>query len=200
MYLFILLLNTVQENINQIIKNRRSIYPREFNGNPVADEIIQVLLENANFAPNHKSNYPWRFVVIAKEYVPQWIQKAIEITQASEPNVSEQKISKLTNMASQIGACIAIVWDKEDLNKHEIEDISAIACAVQNMYLSLSQFEHVGGYWSTGLGTYNPTMSEFLELTTQQQLLGFFVLGEVDHKRTEGMKKNVNQFVRYFNK
>ena len=190
----------MQENINQIIKNRRSIYPREFNGNPVADEIIQVLLENANYAPNHKSNYPWRFVVITKEYVPQWIQKAIEITQVSEPNVSEQKISKLTNMASQIGASIAIVWDKEDLNKHEIEDISAIACAVQNMYLSLSQFEHVGGYWSTGLGTYNPAMSEFLELTSQQQLLGFFVLGEVDHKRTEGMKKNVKQFVRYFNK
>ena len=58
----------------------------------------------------------------------------------------------------------------------------------------------MGGYWSTSLGTYNPTMSEFLELTTQQQLLGFFVLGEVDHKRTEGMKKNVNQFVRYFNR
>lgn len=187
------------ENINQIIKKRRSIYPREFNGNPVSDEIIQVLLENANNAPNHKSNYPWRFVVITKNNIPQWIQKAIEITQSTEPNVTEQKISKLTNMSEQIGACIAIVWDKEDLNKYEIEDICAIACAVQNMYLSLSQFEHVGGYWSTGLGTYSSTMSEYLKLTPYQQLLGFFILGEVDQKRTEGVKKNVNQFVRYFN-
>ena len=67
------------------------------------------------------------------------------------------------------------------------------------MYLSLWQFENVGGYWSTGLGTYHPAMSEFLKLTTKQQLLGFFVLGQVDNKRTEGVKKNVNLFVRYFN-
>lgn len=189
----------MQENINQIIKNRRSIYPHEYNGNPISNEHIHLLLENANYAPNHKSNYPWRFIVITKDSIPQFIDKAVEITIASNPNIMPAKISKLNNMATQIGACIAIVWDKQEVNKNEIEDVCAIACAVQNMYLSLSQFNNIGGYWSTGLGTYHPSMSEFLELTPQQQLLGFFVLGEVANKRTEGTKKNVNQFVRYFN-
>jgi len=90
------------------------------------------------------------------------------------------------------------VMEREpDIKSIEMEDLCAVAAGVQNMYLSLSQFEHVGGYWSTGLGTYSKTMFDYLNLSENQTLLGFFILGVVENKRTEGHKKDFNKFVSY---
>ena len=52
------------EQINALIKNRRSIYPCQYEkGKVISDEIIWQILENANRAPNHKQAEPWRFKV-----------------------------------------------------------------------------------------------------------------------------------------
>src|ERR1700688_2222489 len=54
--------------LNEIIKNRRSIYPRQYEkGKAVPEEVIWQILENANRAPNHKQTEPWRFKVFSGE-------------------------------------------------------------------------------------------------------------------------------------
>jgi nitroreductase len=189
----------VQTNINQIIKERRSIYPKEFNGQIVNESVVDVLLENANFAPNHKTNYPWRFVVIKGDALHRFINKAAAIykdyTQADK--FSESKYQKTLDYTKSVSHAIAIVLHRgEEDNTIFVEDVSATAAAVQNMYLSLHQFDQVGGYWSTGLGTYSKDMHDFLQLGNEEMLMGFFVLGCVDNKRTLGNRKNYKQFVR----
>ena len=58
--------NTVE--FNSIIKNRRTILPPLYEkGKVVPDEIIWQILENANYAPNHKHTEPWRFTVFTGE-------------------------------------------------------------------------------------------------------------------------------------
>jgi len=54
-------------DINQIIKKRRSIFPAQYNNTPVTREFIQLLLENANWAPSHRLTEPWRFKVVRGE-------------------------------------------------------------------------------------------------------------------------------------
>ena len=190
----------MQNQINEIIAQRRSIYPKEFTGEKIDKQVLETLLRNANFAPNHKSNYPWRFVVIADASLQSWVDKAAEIYQnetASE-SFNQAKFDKIKHYTQQVSNAIAIVMEREpDTKSIEREDICAAAAGVQNMYLSLSQFEHVGGYWSTGMGTYSKAMFEFLKLNENQTLLGFFVLGVVENKRTEGHKKDINKFVSY---
>ena len=52
------------EAVTQIIRERRSMFPAQFKENdPVADSIIEEILENANWAPTHKLTQPWRFIV-----------------------------------------------------------------------------------------------------------------------------------------
>ena len=190
----------MQNQINEIIAQRRSIYPKEFTGEKIDKQVLETLLRNANFAPNHKSNYPWRFVVIADASLESWVDKAAEIYQnetASE-SFNQAKFDKIKHYTQQVSNAIAIVMEREpDTKSIEREDICAVAAGVQNMYLSLSQFEHVGGYWSTGMGAYSKAMFEFLKLNENQTLLGFFVLGVVENKRTEGHKKDINKFVSY---
>ena len=50
--------------IDDIIQNRRSIYPSQFNDKPIKKSLINKLLENANMAPTHKLTQPWRFRVL----------------------------------------------------------------------------------------------------------------------------------------
>ena len=49
--------------VDQLIRQRRSVFPRDYTGEKVSDEIINQMLENANWAPTHKFTEPWRFVV-----------------------------------------------------------------------------------------------------------------------------------------
>lgn len=190
----------MQNQINEIIAQRRSIYPKEFTGEKIEQTVLETLLRNANFAPNHKSNYPWRFVVIAEASLENWVNKAADVyqTETAVESFNQAKFDKVKHYAQQVSHAIAIVMEREpDSKSIEREDLCAVAAGVQNMYLSLSQFEHVGGYWSTGMGTYSKAMFEFLKLNKNQTLLGFFVLGVVENKRTEGNKKDFNTFVSY---
>ena len=56
-----------KEDINEIIKNRRSVFPVQYNDIPVSDAFIKVILENANWAPTHRLTQPWRFKVLQGE-------------------------------------------------------------------------------------------------------------------------------------
>jgi nitroreductase len=50
-----------------IIKARRSIYPKHMTGGTVSKHDITALLEAANWAPTHGKTEPWRFVVLGQQ-------------------------------------------------------------------------------------------------------------------------------------
>ena len=56
-------MNYHTNEINHLIKNRRSVFPNLYTGEPVPKEVIDQMLENANWAPTHKFTEPWRFTV-----------------------------------------------------------------------------------------------------------------------------------------
>ena len=52
------------EEVNKIIRGRRSMFIAQFKENdPIDDSIIEEMLENASWAPTHKLTQPWRFIV-----------------------------------------------------------------------------------------------------------------------------------------
>jgi nitroreductase len=79
-------------------------------------------------------------------------------------------------------------------NIPEIEDIEAVACAVQNIYLSVAAYG-LGGYWTTGGITYNEKAKSFFGLGEQDRLLGFFYIGHVALPSTGATRLPVEQKV-----
>lgn len=142
-------------DINQIIKARRSIFPKEFTGETIDKEIIEQLLENAQWAPSHNSTYAWRFRVYSGESKEElfafWRSHALP-TKYEKIEFNREKTSHVL---------IITVMDM-DVNPLE-EEIASNASAVQNIYLSLSQYPDVGGYWGTGNGIYEPHFHEFID-------------------------------------
>ena len=58
----------------------------------------------------------------------------------------------------------------------EIEEIEAVACAIQNLHLSCTAYG-LGGFWSTPKLIYTSQMNEFLALGEKDKCLGLFYIG-----------------------
>ncbi|GAA4274049.1 nitroreductase [Aquimarina gracilis] len=180
----------IYKNIHEVIKNRRSVFPPQYNNTPVSKEFITMLLENANWAPTHRLTQPWRFKVVqgeAKERLGTFLSDTYtDITPDNE--FSPFKHKKIRNNCKSASA-ILIICMQRDLKERipEWEEIASTAMAVQNMWLTCSAYR-VGCYWSSPkLINY---MGEFLEFEEGERCLGFFYLGnysvedELTSKRT----------------
>jgi nitroreductase len=165
--------------INQLIRERRSIFPVEYTGEKVPKHVIEQMLENANWAPTHGKTEPWRFFVFTGKGLATFAEAQAEIYKAHTPEAlyNEQKYQKLQKNPLLASHVIAIAMKRQESRKiPEIEEIEAVACAVQNMALTATAYG-VGGYWGSGGITYYEAAKELFGLGEEDKLLGFFYVG-----------------------
>ncbi len=177
--------------LNDLIKNRRSIFPGSYIDKPIDREIIEQILENANWAPNHRHTEPWRFKVFQGEalkslatYLSTWYK-----TNTPAANYSEKKYDKTKKKPLQSGCVIAICMQRDPEGKvPEWEEIAAVACAVQNMWLSCHAYG-VGCYWSSPRSIIEG--GEFLQLAPGERCLGLLYMGYHDLPQLPGKRTAV---------
>ena len=168
------------EDLNQLIANRRSVFPKMYSGDPVPSSIIEQMLENANWAPTHKFTEPWRFKVFTGSSITEfarWQSELCRQRSTAKGDYDESKFQKLLNkpqLASHIIA-ISMVRDPEQ-RIPEMEEVAAVSCAVQNMYLTATAYG-VGCYWSTGGPTFWEEAKPYFNLNAQDRLMGFLFVG-----------------------
>ena len=163
--------------MTELIRSRRSIFPPMYTGDIVDDELIWEILENANWAPTHRMTQPWRFVVIPQTKIPEWCDYAAEwyVRYTPENEFSEKKLEKIKTKPLKASHIIAIIM-KRDKEKRvpKWEEKAAVACGVQNMYLSVTAMG-LGGYWSTP--SYALSVDDYFVLSSQERCLGLFYIG-----------------------
>lgn len=165
--------------ITELIRNRRTIYPEQFSERKIHREQIELLLNNAQWAPTHGNTQPWRFVVFTEAgrvKLSDFLSKTyLEITPSEKQN--DAKLAKMLNRPLLSSAVIAICMHRQEEEKiEEIEEIEAVACAVQNMHLTCTAYG-IGGFWSTPKLIYHSKMNDFLGLAEKDKCLGLFYLG-----------------------
>lgn len=166
---------------NELVRNRRSVFPDQLiPGKKADDEIIKEILVNATWAPNHGQQQPWQFTVFTGEGLKKLAAFQSELyKQEAGDQFKEITYNKLLQNPLKASHIIAIGMKRTTTkNIPEIEDIEAVACAVQNIYLSVAAYG-LGGYWTTGGITYNEKAKSFFGLGEQDRLLGFFYIGHV---------------------
>ena len=135
---------------------------------------------NATWAPNHGQTEPWQFTVFTGEGLKKLaaVQSQLYKELAGAEYV-EGKYLKLQQQPLRASHIIAIGMKRTTTKRiPEIEDIEAVACAVQNIYLSVTAYG-LGGYWTTGGVTYFETAKYHFGLGDEDKLLGFFYIGHV---------------------
>ncbi len=167
------------KEFNSIVKNRRSVYPKQFvKDKTIPDEMIYEILENANRAPTHKLTQPWRFTVFAgkgREFLAD-LQTEIYTKYAHE-NFNEKKLKNLREYPL-LSSHVIVVGMKRSVTTAipEIEEIIATACAIENLFLSLTAYG-LAGYLSTGGITYMQEAKSHFDLGPEDKLIGTFYMG-----------------------
>lgn len=187
------------ELFNQLARSRRSVFPDQFDaGKPVEEATIKEILTNACWAPNHGRTEPWLFTVFSGEGLKKLaaFQSNLYRETAGE-NFKEAAFLKMQQNPLKASHIIAIGMKRSSLkNIPEIEDIEAVACAVQNIYLSVTAYG-LGGYWTTGGITYKEEAKSFFGLEAADKLLGFFYIGHVAVPSTGGSRSPLDQKVNH---
>ena len=167
-------------NIDEIIKSRRATPPRFLKNNEVSKEIIEQLLENANWAPNHKHTEPWRFKVYvgdAKNKLADEIYGLLIGKKAAGEQINLQKAQKFKSGFERVPVVLAIIMERDVAERiPEWEEIAAVSMAVQNIWLSATAI-NLGTFWATP--QFLPLLNEILDLKPRQKSLGFLYIGEI---------------------
>ncbi len=185
------------EEFNQLARSRRSVFPDQLvAGKPVDESIIDEILVNACWAPNHGRTEPWQFTVFSGEGLQKLAAFQSSLYKATTgDNFKEATFIKMQQQPLKASHIIAIGMKRSALkNIPEIEDIEAVACAVQNIYLSVTAYG-LGGYWTTGGVTYKEEAKSFFGLGEDDQLLGFFYIGHVAVPSAGGSRSPLEQKV-----
>lgn len=184
-------------DIFELIEKRRSVFPEQYNEEPILKEELDKILATANWAPNHRHTEPWRFKVVQGEIKLKLAEFILEKNAEWEGNPSSFKRKKIISKFEQSHTVIAICIQKSPTGKPpEWEEVSAVAMAVQNMWLACTAL-NIGSYWSSP--SFINLVDDFFNLKEGESCLGFFYMGKFDGELEEGKRKSsIHSKVEYF--
>ncbi len=180
------------EQLNELIQQRRSVFPQDYTGERINDEIVRQVLENARWAPTHKLTEPWRFLVFTGDGIKALVKfqsslyKTVTEKNGTFRESSYQKLLTKPLLSSHIIAILMMRDERRSIP--EIEEAGAVYCAIQNMYLTANAYG-LGCYLSTGGVTYFEEAKEFFGLEKEDRIIGFFHLGMPKKAYPTGKRK-----------
>jgi nitroreductase len=186
------------ELVNNLIRNRRSVFQQQYTGEKVDDAIVRQMLENANWAPTHKLTEPWRFIV----FTGNGIQKLAEEQSAlyrqvttAKGTYNEDRFQNLLTKPKLSSHIIAIAMKRDEKKSlPEIEEVGAVYCALENMYLTASAYG-VGCYLSTGGITHWEEAKALFNLGPDDKLIGFLHVGNIKGAVPDSRRKPIDEKV-----
>ena len=202
-----------RESALELIKSRRSIMPKDLNGEDVSQEEVETLLEAANWAPTHHRGEPWRYTVVqggagVSDYldmIEEWYSEHKEEITDQEYQQYTKKIAGCKNVwPGKVSHLIVIGMARQPLEEKRLpewEEICATASSVQNLHLAVTSIPGLGGFWSshTWCRSFRDSaaMREFCKLKDEDdRVFGCFVLGRVDSDKSfKGHRRDISEKV-----
>lgn len=187
-------------NLVNIISERRTIKPDQYSGAVLDDSLIQKILEQANWAPTHGYTEPWRFVVYKGAALERLGEFLANFNQGDPeaPDFNKIRYNRIKSRPSMASHVIGVAMLPGTNPKiPEIEEVSAVAMAVQNMWLTCHAMG-LGAYWSTGKAAFSDEFCEFMGFDKQYKSLGLFYIGATEKNNPPGRRiSNIDTKVRW---
>jgi nitroreductase len=185
--------------ILSLIKDRRTIYPEQYKTRKVHKEQVEAMLDAANWAPTHGHTEPWRFKVFSGKKLCELMNLMAEIYRETTPaeKFIESKYRRYADRAEKTSFVIAVCMKRQESERiPEIEEVMAVACAVQNILLIATAYG-IGSFWSTG-GVYSEKLHQFLNLAEKDKCLGLIYLGYPEGEWPQGKRGIIYNKIEWF--
>lgn len=173
----------MKEIVTNIIRERKSIYANNFIKKELAQEVLEEILTNGLWAPTHKMTEPWHFIILEKGELDKFGEYMSNFYKDQYP---EEYLS-FSSYPKKAAYIIVIMMERnEHKNIPEWEEVAAVSCAVQNMWLSCESYK-LAAYWDTSVASIS--YGSTLKTKENQQCLGFFYIGYPDPSKTTGRRR-----------
>ncbi len=187
-------------DFDRIITTRRSIFPQFYTGEKVDDAVVRQMLVNATWAPTHKLTQPWRFIVFTGEGIQQLAQRQAavykEVT-SRDGSFRQDKFESLLRKPLLSSHVIAVCMVRDPKRSvPEVEEIGAVFCAIQNIYLTAHAYG-VGCYLSTGGITYFEEAKGLFGLEAEDKFIGFIHVGTPKEHPKGANRKPVEEIAQW---
>lgn len=154
---------------------RRTIH--KYEPEPIDEQALLQALEAALRAPNHKLTNPWRFTRVGPEGRAAMVSLGLAAKARKKGGLSERQREKYRAKFANPAELIVVSQVLDDDPFRRREDYAAIACAIENMMVSLWA-DGIGSKWSTGAITRSDEAYEALDIDREsEEIVGFVWAG-----------------------
>jgi len=154
-----------QDDLLRCLKDRRSIFPKQYTGGKVSRGVLESALEAAKWAPSHHLTEPSRFVVFEgteKDRLGTFLAEQYKTN--AGVNFSQAKWDKKLHNVSVSSSIVAIIVSAPPPGRGRfIKEVCSVSMSVQNMQILLSS-SRCGSYWSSA-SVYDPLADKTDNLT-----------------------------------
>lgn len=155
---------THEQNIKllDVMRSRRSI--RKYRKEPVADLLINEILEAGRWAPSGMNNQPWRFVVI-------------------KDRSFRERLSSMTHYSSIVSGsdfCVALFYNSPS-GYHREKDIMSIGACIQNMLLYAHHLG-IGSVWLGEILKSGEKINDVLGIDKTNEFMALIAFGYPDEQ------------------
>lgn len=192
-------MTTDAQQVTRIIRHRRTVKPKLMSEQPVDASIIEEMLENANWAPTHGMTQPWRFHVFTGEARSRLAEFLAETYKQLTPPESfkQNKYDGMLENPLRAPVVIAIGMERQASERiSELDEIQAVACAVQNMHLTAAA-HGLGAFWSTNVAAVSDRMRDFMGLAEKDRAIGLFYIGHPLDGWPESTRQPIDEKVQW---
>lgn len=189
-------------NVFHAIENRRSI--RQFKPDPVAQELLEKILEAGTLAPSGKNKQPWQFFVVRgdkRDEMVHEMQKGLDRLEGMEVHTGSARHT--INVMAQAPVTIFVInptinqppyeWKTLESNA-DVVDTQSIGAAIQNMLLA-AQALGLGTLWICDIFYAYDELHTWLG--TDGQMIAAVSLGYPDQSPKPRPRKSVEEVTVY---
>ena len=188
------------KEFNELVRARRSVFPKDYTGEKVADTIVKQMLENASWAPTHKLTEPWRFVVFTGDGLKKlasFQSECYKQVTVARGSFDENKYEGLKLKPMESSHIIAVGMKRDEKKSiPEWEEMGAVFCAIENIYLTATA-HGIGCYLSTGGITNFDEAKSFFGLGAEDKLMGFIHIGIPKGLSVNGKRNPIEEKVKW---
>lgn len=178
-----------RDGLYKTIFNRRDTRG-EFLSKPIADEVLQRILNAAHHAPSVGFMQPWDFILVKDLAIRGQIKSAFELAHEEaaemfEPEKREQYRSFKLEGITEAPMGIVITCDRSRTGKVVIGrtanpemDLYSSVCAVQNLWLA-ARAENLGMGWMSII--HHETLKQILQIPEHIVPIAYLCIGHVSH-------------------
>jgi nitroreductase len=141
-------------------------------------EQLNIIMSAGLRAPDHGRLKPWRFVVLEGAERARLGNAMAELLRKKAPHCTDAQLDGERAKPMRAPTIIVVAARTTKGKIPEIEQITAVAAGVQNMFLAAHALG-LGAMWKTGAAAYDDTVKIGLGLRPEDHIVAFLYLGTI---------------------